>query len=190
MMAFSMTELLDEQAGYEFRVRVLHPKGLRCPAGHRVAVGQAPHLSDRTPVVDYRCRRGGKVFNVFTNTLWRGTHYSCRQVVLLVLGFVQGVPTVHLAKELKLDYETVLTRRHGWQAQARKKSPETVNRSGDGSGGDISECRRKRHVPARRGGRPAVSRQQPQRFGNKGERSPPDSRGCRATLWADPVNRV
>jgi transposase-like protein len=67
MMAFPLTELMDEQACYEFLVRVLHPKGLRCPAGHRVAVGQAPHMRDRAPVVDYRCRQCGKVFNVFTN---------------------------------------------------------------------------------------------------------------------------
>jgi transposase-like protein len=120
-MAFPITELRDEQACYEFLVSVLHPKGLRCPVGHRVAAGQAPHMSDRAPVVDYRCRQCGKVFNVFTTTLWRGTHYSCCQVVLLVRGFAPGVPSLHLAKELKLDYETVLTRRHGWQEQALKK---------------------------------------------------------------------
>ena len=126
MMAFPITELLDEEACYEFLVSVLHPKGLQCPAGHRVEAGRAPHMNDRAPVVDYRCRRCGKVFNVFTTTLWKGTHYSCRQVVLLVRGFAQGVPTLHLARELKLDYETVLTRRHVWQEQALKKSPESV----------------------------------------------------------------
>ena len=168
MMAFPITELLDERACYEFLLSVLHPKGLRCPVGHKVAAGQAPHMNDRAPVVDYRCRRCGKVFNVFTNTLWRGTHYSCRQVVLLVRGFAQGVPTLHLAKELNLDYETVLTRRHGWQEQALKKSTDTTDRSGDGSGRDVSECRRKRHAPARGGGRPTLSSQQPPRLGDHG----------------------
>jgi transposase-like protein len=167
-MAFPITELLDEEACYEFLVSVLHPQGLQCPAGHRVEAGQAPHMNDRAPVVDYRCRRCGKVFNVFTTTLWKGTHYSCRQVVLLVRGFAQGVPTLHLARELKLDYETVLTRRHGWQEQARKKSPESVTRSGDRGGRDVSECGRKRHASARRGGRPAWARQQPQRLGDYG----------------------
>src|SRR5829696_6766339 len=152
MMAFPITELLDEQACYEFLLSVLHPQGLRCPAGHKVAAGQAPHMSDRAPVVDYRCRRCGKVFNLFTSTLWKGTHYSCRQVVLLVRGFAQGVPTLHLARELHLDYETVLTRRHSWQEQALKKSPDAVVRSGDGSRRDVSECGRERHAAARRGG--------------------------------------
>ena len=168
MMAFPSTELLDEQACYEFLVSVLHPNGLQCPAGHRVVAGQAPHMSDRAPVVDYRGRRCGKVFTVFTNPFWKGTHYSCRQVVLLVRGFAQGVPTLQLAKELQLDYETVLTRRHGWQEQALKKSPEAVDRSGDRSGREVSECGRKRDVPARHGGLAALSRQQPPRLGDHG----------------------
>ena len=168
MMALPITELLDEQGCYEFLLSGLHPKGLQCPAGHRVVAGQAPHMSDRAPVVDYRCRRCGKVFNVFTNTLWRGTHYSCRQVILLVRGFAQGVPTLHLARELKLDYETVLTRRHSWQEQALKKSPDATERSGDRSRRAVSECRRKRHVPAGRRGLAAVSRQQTSRVGDHG----------------------
>ena len=168
MMALPITELMDEQAGYEFLLSVLHPQGLWCPAGHRGARGQAPHMSDRAPVVDYRCRRCGKVFTVCTTTLWRGTHYSCRQVVLLVRGFAQGVPTLHLARELQLAYETVLTRRHSWQEQALKKSTEPVTRSGDGSGREGSEGRRKRHVPARGGGRSALSGQPAPRVGDPG----------------------
>jgi transposase-like protein len=121
MIGFPITALMDEQSCYEFLVGVLQPQGLRCPQGHKIVLGQAPHMSDRTPLVDYRCRRCGKVFNLFTGTLWSGTHYSCSQVVLLVRGFAQGVPTLHLAQELKLDYETVLNRRHQWQEQALKK---------------------------------------------------------------------
>ena len=99
MRAFPIMELLDEQAGYEFLLGVLPTRGLQCPVGHRVAAGQAPHMSNRAPVADYRCRRCGKVFNLFTATLWQGTHYSCRQVVLRVRGFAQGVPTLQLARE-------------------------------------------------------------------------------------------
>lgn len=72
-------------------------------------------------MVDYRCRTCSKVFNLFTGTVWRGTQYACRQVVLIVRGFAQGVPTLHRAKEVQLDYETLRTRRHGWQEQALKK---------------------------------------------------------------------
>lgn len=124
MMEFPITELMDEQACYEFLLGVLQPKGLHCPEGHKVTRGQAPHMSDRAPLVDYRCRKCGKVFNLLTGTLWSGTHYSCRQIVLILRGFAQGVPTLHLAKELKVDYETLLNRRHRWQEQALKKNRE------------------------------------------------------------------
>jgi hypothetical protein len=130
MMAFPITDLLDEQACYEFLVSVLHPQGLRCPTGHRIAAGQAPHMSDRAPVVDYRCRRCGKVFNVFTTTLWKGAHYSCRQVVLLVRGFAQGVPSLHLAKEWLCcrnshgDGLSVFLRCEAQEDQAKVSSPQ------------------------------------------------------------------
>ena len=161
-------ELLDEQACYECLLGVSHPRGLQCPVGHRVAAGQAPHMSDRAPVVDYRGRRCGKVFNLFTSTLGKGAHYSWRQVVLLGRGVAQGVPTLPLARELPLDYETVLARRHEGQEQALKKSPDAATRSGDGSGRDGSKCGRKRHAPTRRGRPPTVSRQQPPRLGHPG----------------------
>ena len=61
------------------------------------------------------------MFNLFTGTVWGGTHYACRQVVRSVRGFAQGVPTLPLAKEVQVEYETVLTRRHSGQAQALKK---------------------------------------------------------------------
>ncbi len=74
MMEFPITELMDEQACYDLLLGVLPPQGLPCPAGHKVARGQAPHMSDRAPLVDYRCRRWGKVFNLVTGTWWSGTH--------------------------------------------------------------------------------------------------------------------
>ena len=122
MVEVPITELMDDQAWYECLLGILPPKGLHCPEGHKIARGQAPPMSDRAPLVDYRCRRCGKVFNLLTGTLWRGTHYSCRQIVLILRGFAPGVPTWHLAKELKVDYETLLTRRHSWQEQALKKN--------------------------------------------------------------------
>src|SRR5712691_6274539 len=121
MLEYPIPELLDAQTCYDFLLGLLHRQGLHCPAGHNGARVQLPHMSDRGPLVDYRCRTCGKVFNLFTGTVWSRTHYSCRHVVLIVRGFAQGVPTLHLAKELQLDYETVLTRRHSWQEQALKK---------------------------------------------------------------------
>jgi hypothetical protein len=53
-MQQSLTELLDEQACYEWLLEILHPKGLYCPNGHALPVGQAPHDRQRTPIVKYK----------------------------------------------------------------------------------------------------------------------------------------
>jgi transposase-like protein len=123
MMRFPLSDLLDEQECYEYLVRTLHPQGLHCQNGHALPSGQAPHDRRRTPVVDYRCRVCGNVYNVFTNTAWQGTHYPCSTVVLVIRGFVQGTPTLQLAEELALDYETLLNRRHRIQQLGLEHKP-------------------------------------------------------------------
>ena len=112
MIRFPLSELLDEQECYDYLLRTLHPDGLCCKHGHPVPPDQAPHDRSRAPILDYRCRQCGNVFNLFTNTVWEGTHYSCRTIVLIMRGFVQGTPTLQLADELGLDYGTLLERRH------------------------------------------------------------------------------
>jgi len=124
MMQFPLNTLLDEQACYDFLLRVLHPSGLACPSGHPLPVAQAPHDQHRTPLMDYRCRRCGAVFNLFTNTLFSKTRYRCSTIVLILRGIAQGVPTKHLAAELGIDRGHLLSRRHAIQAVlARRLSP-------------------------------------------------------------------
>jgi transposase len=112
MIRFPLSDLLDEQECYDYLVRTLHPEGLCCKNGHVLPSGQSPHDCIRAPIVDYRCRICGNVFNVFTNSVWKGTHHPCTTIVLIMRGFVQGTPTLQLAEELELDYETLLKRRH------------------------------------------------------------------------------
>ena len=118
MIRFPITELLNEQKCCDFLLITLHPEGLCCPHGHPLADGQCPHMRDRAPVVDYRCRTCGAVFNLFTGTVWAGTHYSCPKIVLILRGFAQGTPTLQLADELTCDYGTLLDYRHEMQAAA------------------------------------------------------------------------
>ena len=112
MIRFPLSDLLDEQECYDYLLRTLHPTGLHCRHGHPLPPGQAPHDRSRAPIFDYRCRVCGNVFNLFTATVWEGTHYSCRTIVLIMRGFVQGIPTLQLAEELELDYGTLLKHRH------------------------------------------------------------------------------
>ncbi len=123
MMRFPLTDLLDPQECYTYLVGILHPDGLRCPSGHPLPADQAPHDRHRRPVQDYRCRRCGRVFNLFTGTAWSGTHYGCVTIVLLLRGFAQGIPTLQLVDELELDYEAVLNRRHALQQLALDHKP-------------------------------------------------------------------
>lgn len=124
MLQFPLDELLDEQACYAFLLQVLHPEGLRCPRGHALPAGQAPHDRHRPPVLDYRCRTCGAVFNLFSGTVWVKSRYRCSTIVQILRGITQGVPTKHLAEELGIDRGHLLERRHHLQALvAQRLSP-------------------------------------------------------------------
>ncbi len=118
MMRFPITDLLSETECYHYLLRVLHPEGLQCPKGHPLPPDQAPHERHCAPRVKFRCRVCGRVFNVFTGTVWCGTRYSWRLIVLIMRGIVQGISPQQLADELHLDYGTLLHRRHTIQQGA------------------------------------------------------------------------
>ena len=122
MMIFPIDTLMDEQSSYDFSLLgVLHPDGLHCPLGHLLPPNQAPHDRHRAPLYDYKCRVCGKVYNLFTDTLWQGARYPCRKIVLLMRGVAQGVSTQHLAQELGLDRSHVLKKRHAIQQLAEER---------------------------------------------------------------------
>jgi transposase len=123
MIRFPITDLLQEQECYEFLLHSLHPNGLCCKNGHPLPANQAPHDRRRVPRVEYRCRECHNVFNGFTNSVWAGSHYPCVSIVLVMRGFVQGVPTRQLADELGLDYGTLLERRHRVQQLGQAHQP-------------------------------------------------------------------
>jgi transposase-like protein len=124
MMQFPLDSLLDKQVCYSFWLHIFHPDGLACPHGHPLPPNQAPHDRHRAPILDYRCRTCGSVFNLFTNTLFSKTRYRCSTIVLILRGIAQGIPTKHLAAELDSDRGHLLSRRHDIQAVvARRLSP-------------------------------------------------------------------
>jgi transposase-like protein len=127
MIQFPITELLNEQGCYDFLLTTLHPQGLCCPHGHALPPEQRPHNCNRAPIVEYRCRDCGAVFNIFSRTALKGIRYDCRTIVLLLRGFSQGVSTNHLSKELSVDYSCILEWRHRWQEFAfEHRSTETL----------------------------------------------------------------
>ena len=124
VMRFPLTDLLDEQESYNFLLKTLHPDGMKCNHGHPLPPDQKPHDRSREPIFDYRCRICGNVFNIFTDTVWQGSHYDCRKIVLVMRGVAQGTPTLQLADELEVDYGTLLERRHRIQKLALAHKPD------------------------------------------------------------------
>jgi len=183
VLAFPLTELLDEQACYDWLSRTLHPDGLRCPQGHEIRAGQAPHDRHRKPIVDWRCRECGAVFNVFTGTVFSKSRYPCSVLVQILRGIGQGVPTAHLARELGVDRGNVLAKRHAIQELlARRSPPLSPSRRRGGDRRDVPERRREGDpAPGSRGPAapllPITARQQGSRARHLGERPPSCVRG-------------
>ena len=65
------------------------------------------------------------MYNIFTDTIWSGSRYSCVTIVLIMRGIIQGTPTKHLAEELWVDRSHSLKRRHAIQELAKERLPRS-----------------------------------------------------------------
>ena len=129
-MDFPLADLLGPERCYDFLVSLLHPQGLDCPEGHPLEEAFI-HKRDRTPIFDYRCKTCGRCFNLFTGTVLQGTHYNEVQIVQLLHGIAAGKPTAQLAREMGVDRQGLLIRRHqlpslGSQARSQGPLPDPV----------------------------------------------------------------
>jgi transposase len=106
-MDFPLTDLMDQDACYHKLVGLLHPDGLTCPECKK-SDHLRVHRRHRPPVLDYRCTTCGRVFNAFTGTSLAGTHRRPAEIMLILRGFAQGVPTAQLARELGCDRKHLL----------------------------------------------------------------------------------
>ena len=119
-MDFPIDELMDEDACYGRLLAVLHPGGFACPrCGAREDGGSLTvHRRRRAPVLDYRCRPCGRVFNAFAGTPLAGTPKRPSQLVLFLRGVAKGETTAALARELGCGRGHLLGLRHRLQAYA------------------------------------------------------------------------
>ena len=116
-MDFPITDLMDEAACYAKLVAWLHPGGLACPRCQR-SDRMRIHRRHRAPVLDYRCGHCRRVFNAFTDTTLHGIRRRPSELVLILRGVAQGVPTAQLARELGCDRSELLELRHRLQHAA------------------------------------------------------------------------
>lgn len=121
MFSYKIDHLLDEEKCYRHLIELLHGGNLCCPACK--CEQKRVHSYRRAPVLLYQCKGCGKFFNVFTRSVFQGTHYACSVVVMLLRGVAQGVSTAQLSKELGLDYSNLLKLRHQLQENAYENLP-------------------------------------------------------------------
>ena len=115
-MDFPIAHLMDQAACYNQLLEWLHPGGLNCP---RCGSADAwVHRYFREPVLDYRCKGCGKVFNAFTGTALQKTRRRPSELILIFRGIAAGVTTARLARELKCSRPHLLQLRHRLQANA------------------------------------------------------------------------
>jgi hypothetical protein len=181
-MDFPLTDLLDEDACYRRLVGWLHPGGLRCPGCGAPDRACWVHRRHRDPLLDFRCKGCGAVFNAFTGSALQGTQRSCAQVLLLVRGIAQGRPTARLARELRCDYKHLLELRHKLQAlagRAAERQPPLTDAAVEAD--ELYQNAGEKRCPAPRPARPAPAPRQPAaRARHLGQRPAAGGRGRRA----------
>ena len=160
-MDFPLTDLLDEEACYRRLLSWLHPAGLRCPNGCRAADDCHVHRRRRAPVLDYRCRLCGRVFNLFTGTALQGTQRPCAHLLLVLRGLAQGATTARLARELGCDYKHLLELRHRLQALAERAAGRQLPLTdAEVEADELYQNAGEKRRPAPRPGRPAAAARQ------------------------------
>jgi len=110
-MDFPIADLMDQDACYAMLLESLHPAGLACPRSHQ-SDRMAVHRRHRAPVLDDRCGSRRRVFNAFTGTALHGSGRRPAQLILILRGIAQGVPTAQLARELDCDRSELHKLRH------------------------------------------------------------------------------
>jgi transposase-like protein len=113
---FPIADLMDQDACYRQLLEWLHPDGLACPRCR--GTDAYVHRRYRAPVLDYRCKGCGKVYNAFTATALRQTRRRPCELVLILRGIARGEPTARLARELGCSRPHLLGLRHKLQANA------------------------------------------------------------------------
>jgi transposase-like protein len=187
-MDFPITDLMDEDACYAKLVAWLHPEGLACPRCRRADRMRA-HRRHRAPVIDYRCGHCGRVFNAFTGTALHGVKRGPVELVLIVRGIAQGVPTAQLARELECDRSELLNLRHRLQDLAFRNRDRMPLDDGvleaDEAYQNAGEKRRPAHRPRRPAAAPGEQDPWPRHLG---ERPAAGLRGGRARERSAPAD--
>jgi len=119
-MEFPITNLLSPEQSEQWLMEHFHPEGLKCP-GCQSSVERANifRVTRKSELKVYRCKDCQSIYNLYTGTVFQQRHLRPQQAVLLIRGVLKGEPSDVLARELKLNYGTVLQLRRRIQDNAQ-----------------------------------------------------------------------
>lgn len=120
-MDYGIDDLMDEDKCYEHVVGHFHDGSLCCPSCK--SDHMRVHGRQRAPILQHLCLNCDTYFNVFSGTVFQGTHWSCSKVVLVLRGFSKGESTLSISRELKLGYSNLLYLRHELMGNAADNRP-------------------------------------------------------------------
>jgi transposase-like protein len=119
-MEFPITNLLSVEQSEKWLMEHFHPEGLKCPncqsATERASVFR---ITRKSELKVYRCKDCQSIYNLYTGTVFQQRQLRPQQTVLLIRGVLKGEPSDMLARELGLNYGTVLQLRRKLQDNAR-----------------------------------------------------------------------
>ena len=150
------------------------PRVSHCPRCH-TQEGLHIHNSYRDPVFNYRCTQCKCVFNAWTGTFFQGTHWRPSQMVLILRGFTQGVPTAQLARELSCSQKTSFRFKNRFQNQAKSNLDRKPSEDAHVEADEMFQNAGEKGVPHEDPDDPPRSGPQDQGAWDDGERPP--SRG-------------
>ena len=119
-MEFPIINLLSPEQSEQWLLEHFHPEGLKCP-GCKTSVERANvfRVTRKSELQVYRCKDCKSIYNLYTGTVFEQRQLRPQQAVLLIRGVLKGEPSDVLARELELNYVTVLQLRRKIQDNAR-----------------------------------------------------------------------
>ena len=119
-MEFQITNLLSSEQSGQWMLKHFRPERLKCP-GCQSPVERANvfRITRKSELKVYRCKDCQSIYNLYTGTVFQQRHLRPQQAVLLIRGVLKGEPSDVLARELELNYVTVLQLRRKLQDNAQ-----------------------------------------------------------------------
>jgi hypothetical protein len=108
-MDFPIIDLLDDEQSIAWLEQHFHPTGHQCPHWHASrAAARFFRINRGSGLPVYRCLHCQGIDNLYSDTVFAGSHLAPVHVVLLLRGTLQGQPSAQRARDSGLTEQTVV----------------------------------------------------------------------------------